>query len=70
MLAVPAIVSPLEVRYLYGLTAAVALSAGAGAARAHAQGGRWRLAGWALVLAQIVLGAGGIAEAVVVRYRL
>jgi len=36
----------------------------------HAQGGRWRLAGWALVLAQIVLGARGIAEAVVVRYRL
>jgi len=70
VLAVPAIVSPLEVRYLYGLTAAVALSAGAGAARAHAQGGRWRLAGWALVLAQIVLGARGIAEAVVVRYRL
>ena len=70
VLAVPAIVSPLEVRYLYGLTAAVALSAGAGAARVHAQGGRWRLAGWALVLAQIVLGARGIAEAVVVRYRL
>ena len=70
VLAVPAIVSPLEVRYLYGLTAAVALSAGAGAARAHAQGGRWRLAGWALVLAQIVLGAREIAEAVVVRYRL
>jgi len=70
VLAVPAIVSPLEVRYLYGLTAAVALSAGAGAARAHAQGGRWRLAGWALVLAQIVLSARGIAEAVVVRYRL
>ena len=70
VLAVPAIVSPLEVRYLYGLTAAVALSAGAGAARVHAQGGRWRLAGWALVLAQIVLGAREIAEAVVVRYRL
>jgi len=70
VLAVPAIVSPLEVRYLYGLTAAVALSAGAGATRLHTQGGGWRLAGWALVLAQIVLGALAIAEAVVVRYRL
>jgi hypothetical protein len=70
VLAVPAIVSPLEVRYLYGLTAAVALSAGAGAARIHAQGGGWRLAGWALVLAQVLLGAREIAEAMVVRYRL
>ena len=69
VLAVPAIVSPLEVRYLYGLTAAVALSAGAGAARLHAQGGGWRVAGWALVMAQIVLGAREIAEAMVVRYR-
>src|SRR4029078_13392415 len=39
VLAVPAIVSPLEVRYLYGLTAAVALSAGAGAAPLEAVGG-------------------------------
>jgi len=69
VLAVPAVVSPLEVRYLYGLTAAVALSAGAGAARLHAQGGGWRVAGWALVMAQIVLGAREIAEAMVVRYR-
>jgi hypothetical protein len=70
VLALPAIVSPLEVRYLYGLTAAVALSAGAGAAHLNDRGGGWRIAGWALVLAQIVLGARAIAEAVVLRYRL
>ena len=69
-LAVPAIVSPLEVRYLYGLTAAVALSSGAGAARLEAAGGAPRLAGRLLVVAQIALGARAIAEALVVRYRL
>ena len=68
-LAVPAIVSPLEVRYVYGLTAAVALSAGAGAARLHAAGGARRWAGGVLVLAQIALGVRAIAEALVVRYR-
>jgi hypothetical protein len=68
-LAVPAIVSPLEVRYVYGLTAAVALSAGAGAARLHAAGGARRLAGWVLVLAQIALGTRAIVEALVLRYR-
>jgi len=69
-LALPAIVSPLEVRYVYGLTAAVALSAGAGAARLEAAGPAPRVAGRLLVLAQIVLGARAIAEALVVRYRL
>ncbi|HEU0107470.1 MAG TPA: hypothetical protein VFT38_14925, partial [Vicinamibacteria bacterium] len=69
-LALPAILSPLEVRYLYGLTAAVALCAGGGAARLEAAGGARRLAGRGLVVAQIVLGARAIAEAVVVRYRL
>ena len=69
-LALPAIVSPLEVRYLYGLTAAVALAAGEGAARLLAGGGARRVAGWTLVVAQIVLGARAIADAIVFRYRL
>jgi hypothetical protein len=69
-LVVPAIVSPLEVRYVYALTAAVALSAGAGAARLEAAGGARRVAARVLVLAQIALGARAIAEALVVRYRL
>ena len=68
-LALPAIVSPLEVRYLYGLTAAVALCAGAGAARLEAAGGARRLAARALGLAQIALGLHALAEAIVVRYR-
>jgi hypothetical protein len=69
-LVVPAIVSPLEVRYVYALTAAVALSAGAGAARLEAAGGARCVAARVLVLAQIALGARAIAEALVVRYRL
>jgi hypothetical protein len=68
-LALPAIVSPLEVRYVYGLTAAVALSAGAGAARLEAAGPAPCAAGRLLILAQIALGARAIAEALVVRYR-
>ena len=69
LLAVPAILSPLEVRYLYGLTAAVALSAGAGAARLEAAGGARRVAARLLCLAQAVLGAQAIAEAIFTRYR-
>lgn len=68
-LAIPAIVSPLEVRYLYGLTAAVALCAGAGAVRLEAAGGARRLAARALCAAQVALGARAIAEAMVARYR-
>jgi hypothetical protein len=70
VLAVPAIVSPLEVRYLYGLTAAVALSASAGAARLEAAGGARRVAARILCIAQAALGAHAIAEAIVTRYRL
>jgi hypothetical protein len=68
-LAIPAVVSPMEVRYLYGLTAAVALSAGAGAARLEAAGGASRLVGRLLCAAQAALGAHAIAEAIVARYR-
>ena len=70
VLAVPAIVSPLEVRYLYGLTAAVALSAGAGAARLEAAGGgtaRGRAA--PLPCAGRRSEAQAIAEAIFTRYR-
>jgi hypothetical protein len=68
-LALPAIVSPLEVRYLYGLTAAVALSAGAGAARLKAAGGARRIAARLLCIAQAALAARAIVEAIVTRYR-
>jgi hypothetical protein len=69
VLAIPAVVSPLEVRYLYGLTAAVALSAGAGAARLEGAGGASRLIGRVLLAAQAALGIMGIAEALISRYR-
>jgi hypothetical protein len=69
-LALPATFSPLEVRYLYGLTAAVTLSAGAGAARLEAAGGRRRVAARVLCIAQAALGARAIVEAIVTRYRL
>jgi hypothetical protein len=68
-LAVPAVISPLEVRYLYGLTAAVALSAGTGAARLEAAGGASRVIGRVLLVAQAALGTHAIAEAIVTRYR-
>jgi hypothetical protein len=69
VLALPAILSPLEVRYLYALTAAVALSAGVGVLRWDEAGGGRRALARVLLAAQIALGARAIAEAVVLRYR-
>ncbi|HUG53619.1 MAG TPA: hypothetical protein VMR21_08455 [Vicinamibacteria bacterium] len=68
-LALPAVFSPFEVRYLYGLTAALALSGAAGALRLDAAGGARRALGVALLVAQAVFAAGGIAHAIVGRYR-
>jgi hypothetical protein len=68
-LALPAVVSPLEVRYLYALTAPVAAAAGLGAVRLHARGGGWRIAGWVLGAAMLARGTVNIAEAVFSRYR-
>jgi hypothetical protein len=68
-LALPAIVSPLEVRYVYGLTAVIALCAAAGFARLEAKGGAARVLGRVLCAAQMALGARAIAEDVVSRYR-
>jgi len=69
VLAVPAVLSPLEVRYLYALIAAVGLCAGAGAARLDAAGGVRRLVGWALVAGQVAIGLRALVEAIVFRYR-
>jgi hypothetical protein len=68
-LAIPAIVSPLEVRYLYGLTAAVALAAADGVRRLEIRGGPSRLVGRVLCAAQLALGARAIAADVLSRYR-
>lgn len=69
LLAVPAVVSPLEVRYLYGLTALVAILAARGLAALHRGGGARRAVGWSLAAVQAFLGAAAIVEAVVRRYR-
>jgi hypothetical protein len=69
LLLAVALVSPLEVRYVYALTAAVACAAASGCLRLGAAGAGGRLVAALLVLAQAVLAAGTIAEAVVSRYR-
>jgi hypothetical protein len=69
LLALPALVSPLEVRYLYALAPAVAAAAGRGALALHARGGLRRALAWALVAGQIATGALNLAQAVFVRYR-
>jgi len=69
LLAVPAVLSPLEVRYLYGLTALVAVLAARGLLALHHGGGARRALGWALAVGQGVVGAAAIVEAVTRRYR-
>lgn len=69
LLAVPAILSPLEVRYLYALSLPLAAAAGRGAATLHARGGPRRYFGWTLVGAQALIGATNLWEAVFSRYR-
>jgi hypothetical protein len=70
VLVVPALLTPLDVRYLYALTCPVAVAAGAGLAGLAAEGGGWRRwAGAALLVAQAVLAGLGILEAVLYRYR-
>ena len=69
VLALPAIVSPLEVRYLYALAPALAAAAGRGAIALHARGGWRRALAWALVAGQVATGGLNIAQAVFVRYR-
>ena len=69
LLAVPAIASPLEVRYLYALAPPLAAAAGRGAVLLHARGGLRRTLAWTLVAGQVVTGCLNLADAVLVRYR-
>jgi hypothetical protein len=68
-LAVPAVVSPLEVRYLYALSLPVAAAAGLGLVRLLARGGGWRMTGFILAAAMVARGAANLADAVFFRYR-
>jgi hypothetical protein len=69
VLAVPAILSPLEVRYIYALGAVVAVAAGMGLARLARKGGGSAWIGWALLAAQTVVGGAAVVEALLRRYR-
>ena len=69
-LIVPAILTPLDVRYLYALTLPVAVAGAWGLAALSARGAAGRLAGALVFGAQCALAARGIVEAVLYRYRL
>jgi hypothetical protein len=69
LLALPAVVSPLEVRYLYALTAPVAAAAGVGLVLLHGRGGAARALGWTLAALQAALAAATVAAGVFFRYR-
>lgn len=69
LLALTALVSPLDVRYLYALTAALAVAAATGAMRLYAAGGARRALAAALGAALGAHGALALAEAVFRRYR-
>jgi hypothetical protein len=70
LLAVPAVVSPLEVRYVYALTLPLAAAAGLGWDRLAARGGVSSVAAWLLLAVQAVAGARAVIEAVLFRYRV
>jgi hypothetical protein len=68
-LALLAVVSPLEVRYLYALTVPLAVAAGAGALRLTRKGLGGRLVAGLLVLAQAAQAWANAADALLRRYR-
>lgn len=69
VLAVLAVTTPLEVRYVYALSLPLAVAAASGAARLGARGGPARVLAIALVAGQVIVGGQAIAEAVFQRYR-
>jgi hypothetical protein len=69
ILAVVAVVSPLEVRYAYALGPPLAAAAAAGAVRGWSYGMAGRLGVLALCLAQAVLASRNLVESVLWRYR-
>jgi hypothetical protein len=69
LLLLPALLTPLEVRYLYALTLPLAAAAGLGLCRLNAAGKGRRALGWLLFAAQLTIAVQGILEAVLHRYR-
>jgi hypothetical protein len=68
VLVIPAVVSPLEVRYLYALTVPVAVAAAVGFYRLHDGGHVARAVAWVLLALQAALFGRTVAEAVLWRY--
>ena len=69
LLALPAILTPLDVRYLYALTVPLAAAGGAGLVRLRDRGRAGAVAAGLLLAAQAAWGLRGLVEAVVLRYR-
>lgn len=69
LLVVPAVISPLEVRYQYALTAPLAVVAASGLVRLWQRGTVGRLLAGGLLTAQAVIGARSVVEDVLIRYR-
>ncbi len=69
LLLLPAVVSPLEVRYVLALAPAVAALAADGTCRLWARGRGGRLAASALLLTQAGLAASNLVDALLFRYR-
>ena len=69
LLALPAILTPLDVRYLYALTVPLAAAGGAGLVRLRDRGRAGALTAWLLLAGQAAWGLRGLVEAVVHRYR-
>lgn len=68
-LALPAVLTPVDVRYLYALTLPVAVAGAWGLAALAARGPAGRLLGAVLVGAQCAIATRGMLEAVLHRYR-
>jgi hypothetical protein len=69
LLAVPAVLTPLDVRYLYALTVPLAAAAGAGLVRLRDRGRAGAVAAWLLLAGQAAWGLRGLVEGLVQRYR-
>ena len=69
-LVLAAVLTPLDVRYLYALTVPAAVAAAWGLAVLSARGAAGRLAGAVLLGGQCALAARGILDAILYRYRL
>jgi len=68
-LAILAVLSPLEVRYLHALTLPLAVAVALGADRMMERGPAGRFLAWALLVGQSAVAVGGIVEGILYRYR-